>query len=270
MEYVKGIIMDIITGFKIRDEKLISFVGSGGKTTTMFRLAKELVKKGRRVITTTTTKIYRPANTKKHSLILLRSPEDIKKISMEFMKVPHITIGHSIIQKKNQEKLIGIEEKLIHKIHQEFDTITILVEADGAKGRPLKAPAKWEPVVPNKSQIVFIVIGLSGIKRPLNESTVFRSHIFSHVTKTPLHFPIELDTIERIVAHHRGLLKGLPTKSIKLLFLNQADRLKKDYSEILYWANKFYRDNHFFDIIAIGASNYDIPVWDTIGQHVFI
>ena len=36
---------------------VVSFVGGGGKTTTMFRLAYELAQQGKRVVTTTTTHI---------------------------------------------------------------------------------------------------------------------------------------------------------------------------------------------------------------------
>ncbi len=40
---------------------LISIVGAGGKTTTMYTLAAELAAQGKRVVTTTTTNIYIPA-----------------------------------------------------------------------------------------------------------------------------------------------------------------------------------------------------------------
>src|SRR5258708_20389209 len=39
---------------------LISIVGAGGKTTTMYILASELAQRGSRVITTTTTQIFFP------------------------------------------------------------------------------------------------------------------------------------------------------------------------------------------------------------------
>ena len=39
--------------------EVVSLVGAGGKTTTMFRLADELASDGWKVITTTTTMIWR-------------------------------------------------------------------------------------------------------------------------------------------------------------------------------------------------------------------
>jgi probable selenium-dependent hydroxylase accessory protein YqeC len=39
---------------------VISLVGAGGKTTLMFRMARELAAAGETVLTTTTTRIYRP------------------------------------------------------------------------------------------------------------------------------------------------------------------------------------------------------------------
>jgi hypothetical protein len=45
----------------IEAREMISLVGAGGKTTLMFRLAKELSLSGKRLVTTTTTKILEPA-----------------------------------------------------------------------------------------------------------------------------------------------------------------------------------------------------------------
>ena len=41
-------------------KEIISFVGGGGKTTTMFSLAEELKAMGKKVLVTTTTKIFVP------------------------------------------------------------------------------------------------------------------------------------------------------------------------------------------------------------------
>ncbi len=48
--------------------RIISFVGSGGKTTLMFAVAKKLSQLGKKVIITTSTKIYLPTD---YNVVLL-------------------------------------------------------------------------------------------------------------------------------------------------------------------------------------------------------
>ncbi len=49
--------MNLSSAFRIQPHDVVAFVGAGGKTTAMFRLAEELVTQGKRVVVTTTTKL---------------------------------------------------------------------------------------------------------------------------------------------------------------------------------------------------------------------
>src|SRR5690349_3492029 len=42
----------------VTGDEVVALVGGGGKTTAMFRLAREMVEKGTSTITTTTTRIF--------------------------------------------------------------------------------------------------------------------------------------------------------------------------------------------------------------------
>ncbi len=50
----------LIDILKLKSQGVISIIGAGGKTSLMFSLAKELSKSGKKVLTTTTTKIFMP------------------------------------------------------------------------------------------------------------------------------------------------------------------------------------------------------------------
>lgn len=63
--------------FGIEKNMTVGITGSGGKTSLMFLLAKELSKKGR-VLVTTTTKIYEPLKDKYEYLFLTEKNEKIK------------------------------------------------------------------------------------------------------------------------------------------------------------------------------------------------
>ena len=56
----EGAVGFLIEALGLQAREVISLVGAGGKTTLMFRLAKELLLSGKRVVTTTTTKILEP------------------------------------------------------------------------------------------------------------------------------------------------------------------------------------------------------------------
>lgn len=53
---------------------------------------------------------------------------------------------------KNPEKISGVSEEMLQAYEKLADLV--LVEADGAKRLPLKAPAGWEPVLPGRFDVV--------------------------------------------------------------------------------------------------------------------
>ena len=53
--------MELISALRLHATETIAFVGAGGKTTLMFRLAAELAARGSTVVTTTTTHAPRGA-----------------------------------------------------------------------------------------------------------------------------------------------------------------------------------------------------------------
>ena len=53
--------MQLSQALDLRRGDMAALIGAGGKTTTMFRLVKELREKSRKVLVTTTTKIFKPS-----------------------------------------------------------------------------------------------------------------------------------------------------------------------------------------------------------------
>ena len=58
----------------------------------------------------------------------------------------------------------------------------VIVEADGADGRPIKAPEDWEPVIPTFANLVIPVVGLDCVGKPASEDWVFRIERFLALT----------------------------------------------------------------------------------------
>jgi molybdenum cofactor cytidylyltransferase len=99
----------------------------------------------------------------------------------------------------------------------------LLIEADGARMLPLKAPADHEPAVPDFVNTIVVLAGLSGLGRPLSGEWVHRPERFSELSGLPLGAEITVEALERVLRHPEGGLKAAPPGSRRLVLFNQAD-----------------------------------------------
>jgi probable selenium-dependent hydroxylase accessory protein YqeC len=201
---------------------VVSLVGAGGKTSLMFRLARELFREGKRVLTTTTTRMYVPTAEQSPGYIVAPTAEEIaERAASEWGEAGHVTAGAGLLA--GQGKLSGLAPEVIDRLQawQVFDWI--IVEADGAAGRPLKAPAEHEPVIPSSSGWVVGTVGLSALGNPLTDQWVFRPETVARITGLPTGAAITAEAVAAVLGHPQGILKGAPDGCRCLVFLNQAD-----------------------------------------------
>lgn len=130
---------------------LTSIAGSGGKTTLMYTLARELSKESK-VIVCTSTKIFRPID------IITLEPAEKEEIKRAFADNNIICVGTDCAMDKLSLPSIPFSE--LSKLAD-----YVLCEADGSKGLPLKAHAAHEPVIPRESVETIGVLGISGINK---------------------------------------------------------------------------------------------------------
>jgi probable selenium-dependent hydroxylase accessory protein YqeC len=201
---------------------VVSLVGAGGKTSLMFRLARELSRKGEKVLTTTTTRIYAPTAEQSSTCILAGTADEIVERAAPFLdKFCHVTAGGGQIS--GQGKISGLPPEMINRLRASQVFEWIIVEADGAAGRPLKAPADHEPVIPNCTGWLVGMVGLSALGKPLTDQWVFRPEMFARVTGLREGAAVTEEAIAAALGHAQGILKGAPKGCRCLAFLNQAD-----------------------------------------------
>jgi probable selenium-dependent hydroxylase accessory protein YqeC len=201
---------------------VISVVGAGGKTALMFRLARELSKSGDRVLTTTSTKIYRPTRMQSSIVIVSESAEAIAKYAREvFKRNSHISAGSAILHLKN--KLKGLKPETIDALWQSGVCRWIIVEADGAAGRPLKAPALHEPVIPQSTHWLIGVVGLDAVGKPLTYRWAFRPQRVSKISGLASGAAITENAIADVLMDNNGIMKNSPPEAMRFAFLNQTD-----------------------------------------------
>jgi len=201
--------------------RIISVVGAGGKTSLMFAMARELATLGNHVITSTTTKIFEPSRKETPFLFVREGAADIlNAIPNVIHRYGHLTLAESRLPDK---KLRGVSPKLINGLEALDGVDNILVEADGAARLPLKAPDENEPVIPSKTSLVVVVVGIDSLGVELSADHVFRPRIASELTGVPLGGTVTAEAIAELIVHPGGMAKGTPYHSTIIPFLNKAD-----------------------------------------------
>ena len=116
-------------------------------------------------------------------------------------------------------KLKGIDPSWVPALARAFDLV--LVEADGSRQLPMKAPAPHEPALPPGADLVVGVVGLDGLGRPMDQRTVHRPERFASVTGCAPGAPIRWEHLAALVRHPDGLFKAVTGR--RALLLNKAD-----------------------------------------------
>lgn len=197
-----------------KNREIVSVVGSGGKTTTIFALAKELKPLGKRVLITTSTKIYEPK--KDYNYYFLENfPKDFKPIGGS------ITI---LGERVEGGKLIGPSLEKLDKIIENKLFDFTLIEADGSKQKPIKAMGEREPVVPRHTTKTIGIIGINSLDEEI-QNIVHRPELFIKIVGKNLNEKIVEEDIVKLVLDSKGLFKNAQGKKVFLLNKVEEDKL---------------------------------------------
>ncbi|MCL4459550.1 MAG: selenium cofactor biosynthesis protein YqeC [Chloroflexi bacterium] len=216
--------MSLVSALNVSDGEVISFTGAGGKTTVMFRLARELVEQGKRVITTTTTAIYEPTLEESDYLLLAERPEEMLRLIREGLRRYHsLTVATGYRSEGQRRKLQSLDPSLIAEIAALPEVSNVLVEADGAAGHLIKAPAAYEPVIPPCSGLVVFVVAVGAIGKPLTPQVAHRLEQVMAVTGLSSGCILSAEAVAKLIIHMEGGAKGLPPGSRYVPFINMVE-----------------------------------------------
>lgn len=200
--------------------ELVSLVGAGGKTSLMAALASELGQAGAKILCGTSTRIYRPQGP-----LLLAAGEErlLQEVGDTLAPGRPLTIGAGLEPAGERQKVVGLPPQILDRLWRASLADYLLVEADGAKGLPLKAPREHEPVIPEATTLVIGVLGLGTLGRPAGRDTVFALDEFCALTGAEPGKVITPQHLAALIQHPQGLFKGAPSGARRVVFLNQAD-----------------------------------------------
>jgi probable selenium-dependent hydroxylase accessory protein YqeC len=216
---------------KLPGKPLIAIVGAGGKTTTMYTLARELVQQGKRVITTTTTQIFYPQPGETDQLIIdLNTDTLLKRIAGAWSQYHHITVAGSVLR---SDKLGGLQPEQPYELLVKSGTNVVIVEADGARHRMIKAPAEHEPVIPSHTNIALLLMSAEAINKPLDDNVAHRPELIANVAGIRVGDILSPAIIARLMTSERGAIKHIPqTASAYLLITHASMAPKASMSEL--------------------------------------
>jgi len=216
---VPGEYVNLLKALRLNEPAAVAFVGAGGKTTSIFQLARLL--KQPAVVTTTT-----------HMGLWQMQRGDRWIVGMpDSGQLELMANGVSVITSApdESEKVGGLSAKQLDQLHGicQQKGWSLLIEADGAKQLPLKAPAEHEPVIPAWVDLVVVVAGLTGLGASCDNAHIHHADRFASLSGLQRDERVGEDHLLAVLRSSAGGLKNIPENSRKVLLLNQADDEKR-------------------------------------------
>lgn len=188
--------------------RVVTLVGGGGKTTLLYALAHGARAAGKTVIVTTTTHLM------PHPGLLLTDNPEPAHLRACLAAHGVITLGTM----GRADKLCGTGEIGVCKSVADV----VLIEGDGAKLRPLKAPAAHEPVILPETDAVIAVAGLDALFRPIGEICHRPEQVCALLGKSPEDL-VTPEDITQILSSPLGSRKSVAAHMAFRCALNKAD-----------------------------------------------
>lgn len=188
---------------------ITAVIGSGGKTTTVARLANELKAKGT-VIVTTTTHVFPFEGMP----LVTGSIDEICEVLNKTGIV--CACGYAA----DAPKKYSAPECGIAALARVADYV--LVEADGSRMLPIKAHNDREPVIPEDTENLVIVVGMNGIGQPVRD-IVHRPELFCERSGASMDDDVTAEHVAEVLSKEIGNFRTCGKTS---LFLNRVETQK--------------------------------------------
>jgi molybdenum cofactor cytidylyltransferase len=200
----------------------VALVGGGGKSTAMFRLAREVVATGGRAITTTTTKIFAGQIALSPAHVPAAAATRAAVVAALDAQGQVLVIGEA---DPASGKADGIPLDLFARLREWFPDACMLNEADGSRMLPFKAPADHEPVIPRSTTLVVPVVGADVLGQPLDAEHVHRPERVAALTGARPGAAITPEIVAGVLAHDDGGCKGVPADARVVALVNKVEVL---------------------------------------------
>lgn len=196
---------------------VVCVVGAGGKKTCMYHLAATYPG---RVLLTSTAHMY---------------PYDKKKIDrfieLDDTAAAGVLAGAERVvalasPSDTPKRIGGISAQALRTVLDKYHFDLCVVKGDGARARWIKAPAEYEPLIPEVSDVVVPIISIKAIGRPLDERTAHRPEKIAEVVGCRPGDLITARAVSNLLSSDLGSLKGVAGDHRVVPMLNMVDNIR--------------------------------------------
>ena len=195
-----------------RGPELISIVGGGGKSSLMFALAESLPG---RVVATTTTRIFAAQMNRAAEVCNVQDPNWREQLNT-------FTSNLLVVSGTEGERAVGVSPELVPELLRHARVDWVVVEADGSRMLPVKAPAEHEPVIPPQTSLLVIVVGIDALARPLRD-VAHRPERVAAITGLALDATLTPETLALLLTSPRGGFKRVPDGARVAVLINKVE-----------------------------------------------
>lgn len=189
---------------------LTCVVGAGGKKTTLYSLAPRIP----RAVVTATVRIP-PFDSRVAALSVTDDPVAAVEAADEW------PVG--VVPGREGDRYLGYDPVTVDAVAASGAPDAVLVKADGARTRWLKAPNEDEPRIPATADAVVPVVSARVVGEPLTEERVHRPERVAAVTGLEPGDEIGAYDVATVLASERGGMKGVPAGASVVPLVNMVD-----------------------------------------------
>lgn len=218
----------LIAAFGLAKGQIVGITGAGGKTSLLHALAAEMTAAGWRVIVTTTTKIGADQTRLFPSVVALGDPSTVPAGDLTADTVESIRSAldaHGCVcvyDHVEGVKAHGIAPETVTALSTALHPDVILVEADGARGLPLKWSKRTEPVIAPGTTRVIVCAGLSGLGERWKTHLYNADEAYPHIPSMMNSGLIGLPLLEGLLKREIASLSRRTPGVVISLFINDV------------------------------------------------
>ncbi len=216
--------MQLSKALRLKPGLAVAFVGAGGKTSAIRRLVEEIAgdqnNEIRSVLITTTARLGRDQKDLAAHHIVDPLEDQIEELPVSLAQFRSVLVTGPDLEGKWIPPTSDVLEEL-PRIAAERGAL-LLIEADGARGRSLKAPDKHEPVIPEFVDLVVPMAGLDVLGQAIESEAVHRPELVAAFLKARQNSVIGPAELAALLAAQDGGLKGVPGGAQVRVVLNKT------------------------------------------------
>jgi molybdenum cofactor cytidylyltransferase len=219
---------NLANAIRLTPSSRVALVGAGGKTTILFRIAHDYIdsaKAGKQSILLSTSTHLAAGQVQQADLhIIVQRIEDFDAFQSQLPPGLILFTGQFTTTAEYEDRALGLSDEMLTSLRLLADKhhVPLLIEADGARKRPLKAPADHEPAIPIFCNTVLVVAGLSGLGQSLTPEWVHRPEQFALISGLQIGQTISEQDLLRVLLHEEAGQKNIPANARRIVLFTQA------------------------------------------------